>query len=813
MHIRPLGRQVFCTTQVLSMLTERSDVRQHLSGEQFWRDRQPNRLDTDNSPDSPWEATPRETLANGLAAGGEGKRLAVVCAGGLGKSANLRWLAGRFAAEGSRQVPFFFSLDESGLPVDAKTLLEHTLPARVREAKEGPLDERRLRETLDRLRTAGRITLLLDGIDQATAVGLGLVRSLLASAGWEGCPIVLSGRPHAVFDLWDELIGDRETQWRFARVEPLAEADRRLLLDHDGVRRYDTLPPGGRELVGNPRNIEYVLKCEVPEGPPTGREPEEVSVFTLYDLRTASHVFAGAAEHMVRHGMNNERARKLGRPKDRPAPEHPSSTQVEFALNLLGALAYSMYCFPIPGPQKAGKKTRRDEDAGPNVSHVPGRLMTMFKNEVLRRMKASGMLGESDYDEDFRYGPADLTDDLDALAELNAEIKFDLLDTRPQRHGDFRWYDRTLQEFFAARWLARYAGRDDRDRLRRWRYGSLDETAESLYRPLWGFLVEMPRAVRRNRSWVPAAGALFASPARRCSEMIFRSWPILSKSVRGRKILGRWRRGYRRLLETPGPQGDAARGIRDGFRPCPKNPADAGKPFLMGSPAEEQDRSDDETQHPVTLSPFRMHRHPVTNAQYELFDPDHENHRGDIGSPDHPAREEAADHPVVNVTWFDAWCFARWTKNHLPTEARWEYSCRGGPVSYQVFHYGDSLSSLQANFNGKYPYGEANEGPSRRCTTRVGTFAPNAFGLYDMHGNVWEWCADGYDEDFYESEAATLRDPVNDRGAPFRVLRGGSWFDRGRYCRSAYRFRDTPTPRYQFIGFRLAAAPTGTEVP
>src|SRR5207245_7185280 len=105
-------------------------------------------------------------------------------------------------------------------------------------------------------------------------------------------------------------------------------------------------------------------------------------------------------------------------------------------------------------------------------------------------------------------------------------------------------------------------------------------------------------------------------------------------------------------------------------------------------------------QHPVTMSPFRMHVFPVTNAQYELFDPAH--HKARWGEESHPAGEAARDDPVVYVTWYQAWCFAQWTGNHLPTEAQWEYGCRGGASSYQTFHFGDSLSSSQANFDGNY---------------------------------------------------------------------------------------------------------------
>jgi hypothetical protein len=646
MHARTQQR-LFCTTQQLSILTERTDVRRHLSGEQFWRDRHTERTGREE-PSSPWKGVDRDKLVDGLTRDGDLERLAVVCAAGLGKSTNLRWLAAKLAAEGSQQVPFFFELDDADLPDNQRDFWNLTLPRQIRLAGDNSgLTDEKILPVLLGLRSLGRITLLLDSIDQASKAGLSLVRDLLGSRDWNGCPIVLSARPHAIFDRWEELIGPDEARWRFVRVEPLAVGDRKLLLSRDGIDRYKRLPPGGQELMANPRNIKYVLKCDAPETTRTGREPDAIHEFTLHDLRTASHVFAGAADHMIRSGMASPEARKLWCDKSRPPPREASQRQIEFALDLLGALAYTMFCSPSPDQQDGGVSR-------PNVSHVPVKAMPQFTRQVHRRLRDAEVC-----DPDYRI--EDLEGDLLALAQLNAEIKFDLLDSH--RHDAFRWYDRSLQEFFAAWWLSRYARSADHERLRRWRYGSLDDTARTLYQPLWGFLSEMPWAVWEDRIpvWVQAIAVLYEADGPRCSAMIFRSWPGLEKTPTGQKVIGDWQTEYPNMCLAPGPVGNTARSIRDGFRPCPKDPDDAGKPFLMGSPLDEQDRKDDEAQHPVTLSPFRMHQHAVTNAQYELFGPDHRNHRWKEGAPNHPAGNESADHPVVNVTWFDAWSFARWT--------------------------------------------------------------------------------------------------------------------------------------------------------
>ena len=138
----------------------------------------------------------------------------------------------------------------------------------------------------------------------------------------------------------------------------------------------------------------------------------------------------------------------------------------------------------------------------------------------------------------------------------------------------------------------------------------------------------------------------------------------------------------------------------------------------------------------------------------------------------------------------------------LPTEAQWEYACRAGTKTVTAF--GDSLSSKQANFDGNYPYNGAANGPYLERTTKVGSYAGNAWGLRDMHGNVWEWCRDVYQDTLVGGD-----DPfVSGAGSGLRVFRGGSWGGSGRYCRSADRGRFTPGFRSDFVGFRLVLGPS-----
>ncbi len=178
-----------------------------------------------------------------------------------------------------------------------------------------------------------------------------------------------------------------------------------------------------------------------------------------------------------------------------------------------------------------------------------------------------------------------------------------------------------------------------------------------------------------------------------------------------------------------------------------------------------------------------------------------------------------APFPVEQVSWDEAVEFSKrlaamseeirsGRTYRLPTEAEWEYACRGGVTSYQIFNpFGNSLSSKQANFDGNYPYGGAGTGDYLQRTCKVGSYPANGYGLYDMHGNVWEWCADWYDEGYYAE--SPLQDPQGPAsGASARVLRGGSWVNYGWYCRSACRGGRGPGERFQHYGLRLVAVPS-----
>ena len=221
--------------------------------------------------------------------------------------------------------------------------------------------------------------------------------------------------------------------------------------------------------------------------------------------------------------------------------------------------------------------------------------------------------------------------------------------------------------------------------------------------------------------------------------------------------------------------------------------------FMMGSPTSEEGRHDDEIQHRVTLTKgYWLGETEVTQAQWESV----------MGS--NPSHFKGASRPVEQVSWEDCQAFIAKVNREarrqfggdarLPTEAEWEYACRAGTQT--AYSWGNSLNGDKANCNGNYPYGTTIKGSYKHETVNVRSYSPNAWGFYDMHGNVWEWCQDWYGA--YPSEAVT--DPTGLALDDSRVLRGGCWFSNARYCRSAIRNWIGPGDRNYDCGFRLACS-------
>jgi formylglycine-generating enzyme required for sulfatase activity len=250
-----------------------------------------------------------------------------------------------------------------------------------------------------------------------------------------------------------------------------------------------------------------------------------------------------------------------------------------------------------------------------------------------------------------------------------------------------------------------------------------------------------------------------------------------------------------------------------------------GGTFTMGSPENEPERQDYEGLRQVTVSSFYMGKYEVTQKEYQEI----------MGT--NPSVFKGDNLPVENVNWYEAveYCNKRsqkegltpayainknqkdlnntysndnvkwtvmWNRSangyRLPTETEWEYACRAGTTT--PFSTGDNITTSQANYNGRFPYNDNDKGMFHKKTLPVGSFEPNAWGLYDMHGNVWEWCWDWYDTN-YSNGAKT--DPMGALSGAGRMVRGGSWTAPAEYARSASQVSMYPNNKYNYLGIRL----------
>jgi formylglycine-generating enzyme required for sulfatase activity len=235
-----------------------------------------------------------------------------------------------------------------------------------------------------------------------------------------------------------------------------------------------------------------------------------------------------------------------------------------------------------------------------------------------------------------------------------------------------------------------------------------------------------------------------------------------------------------------------------------------GGSFLMGSPENEPDRvSNEGPQHLVKLEPFEMSVTTITQAQWAVVA---EWPAVNRTLAQDPSRFKGLNRPVDSINWYQALEFCARLNEYtgrdytLPSEAQWEYACRAGTTT--PFAFGETLTPELANYDENSTYGSVPKDSNKEETTDAGTFRANAWGLHDMHGNVWEWCADHWHANYEgapEDGRPWLEENVNEDER--RVQRGGSWNRDPRSCRSAYRFRNRPDNRYYDWGFRVCCLP------
>lgn len=248
--------------------------------------------------------------------------------------------------------------------------------------------------------------------------------------------------------------------------------------------------------------------------------------------------------------------------------------------------------------------------------------------------------------------------------------------------------------------------------------------------------------------------------------------------------------------------------------------------FTMGSPLDEAERNIDEAQFSVTLSAFRMGKYEITNAQYAAFlNAKSIGSDGKYAAGAYPTKaliysnihwgliytdgqwvsvSGYENNPVTRATWYGATEFATYVGGTLPTEAQWEYACRAGTTT--PFNTGNCLTNLQANYDWRFPHSTCTNTVTSLPgqTQTIGSYTANAFGLFDMHGNAYEWCNDWYGESY---PTTPQTNPTGTATGTLRIIRGGGWASGADGCRSAQRGNYDPREGEYLIGFRIVLMP------
>ena len=642
---------------------------------------------------------------------------------------------------------------------------------------------------LGRLFRQGRVVLLLDALDQ-TRDHLDGLASFLQSADVRRCPVLLTGRPET---LQTRSGAFGKMAWHTLQVDPFDESRQRKFLGPVADLLISTSGEKWDHRPSYDRKQQWADLLEVPLLLHLLRDLARRD--ELDGLKNREAVYSRAVTHLIDQGWQS--LQRTDRADD-------LLDEVE-VWDLLADIGWQMisqenFTAVLQGQSfQAVRKQHRgflralqqvDITTLQSVFDRPSELGLTWRHLSFCEFFAGCRLAELDRNEQtavvqqhardpqwqwvFRFALSRAARDT-GTAETATGLALDLI-----RYGNpFLVYDAIDRDAVTLP--------ERCDRLCRWLVHR-DWSAEPDYHDAWDASWTDPVV---DAATLDLLDNLFQRQFRnsRCLEP---AWELLteSSSPRAETIRASFLGEFASICDNPQADGyQTALDLQQGFVRCPADPGGDGRPFWMGSP-DDVGEADEHPRHPVIVSPFQMQQTQVTNAQFELFDPSHRVHRDDT-SPDD-------DTPAIYVNWFMAKMYCLWLGKgyRLPTEAEWEYACRAGGEGEYCF--GDDESQLK-----ECAWYQEN---SDSRAHPVGQLKPNAWGLYDMHGNVWEWCQDWYATD-YSASLPIDKPAVNPPGpaaGSSRVLRGGGWFFAAGECRSARRSGGGPVYRSGYRGgFRV----------
>ncbi len=769
------------------------------------------------------------------------RRTVVTTDAGIGKTSNLEWLHWKINAAGDGRLALLVPINELAASYDH--FLPETLVKRFRRGVSGNslerLEQNEAELILRRLRDAGKIVLLFDALDQtgAASAQIATLAEIVSHADWQGCPIVITGRPHALVLHWDSLLDHRSIGWRYLQLAEFDEAEQERYLGRtaSGQSRYKTIRPEAREILGIPRVLKYLR----------GLDDADLS-----EIRTPSDVYYRSLRLLITEGMSKDlRARMIGPPANANEAQMKVEThRVDRAFKLLAAIAFEMTGQEASWTE--GLQPEAEKVSRPNFDQITEGDFNEFRELICRRLPEP-------------YTPADI----DRLAALNGILQhgfFDGGDADGLRQ--ILWRNRSLQEFCAAYWMSQYCTEQDAKTLSEWLYLPDDPLTEAYYW-IWRYATEMPKKGRNSRRWPLAMSPLYepgdGQTARRSNEMIYRSWDAMEQYATGHRILNAFMSEFEQIKDGKrgtSEQQRSATEFADSFVPIPKGTFLLGRPKDKPLPVDEAERqgvrqlveaisaeelsgfletsgfpvwrhgdkqwklreavwqerlespqadawkeaivewflgagfgdSEIPAQREQKVSAFEFCRDPVLNRWYRLFDPQH-GLRPSWDREWYVKTSPEADTPVIYVSWWDSWVFCKWAtwrgcSLRLPREREWEYAAKAGTIDLHYW-WGDRFQLTKCN--AANAMGQTTAPDDRHC---------NQFGLRDILGNVSEWCDDWYSTDYSGREHS------------YRVNRGGCFDDGPMCCRSARRDGSAPEDRNGGLGFRPARS-SATSLP